>query len=58
MPKGHSRLLLEDLDKLEQKYGFFKRDLCPTFLHHDGKPLVAVGGIGFADDVVGADTGY
>lgn len=58
MPHGHSRLLLKDLDKLNQKYNFFKRSRCPTFLHHDGKPLVAIGGVGFADDIAGTDVGY
>ena len=59
MPKGHSRVLLEDLDKLNKKYGFFKRSLCPTFLRHEGKPLIAIGGVGFSDDIAGADdVGY
>lgn len=59
IPQGHSRVLLNDLDKLNQKYGFFERKDFPTFLHHGGKPLIAIGGIGFSDDIAGKeDVGY
>jgi hypothetical protein len=49
---------LDDLDKLNAKYDFFQRTECPTFLHHNGQPLVAIGGVGFADDIAGDDLGY
>lgn len=58
IPPGHSEVLLKDLAKLNAKYDFFTRTNCPTYLHHDGRPLVAIGGIGFADDAAGEDVGY
>ena len=42
-----------------EKYGFFDRKEFPTFLHHKGKPLIAIGGVGFSDDIAGAsDVGF
>jgi hypothetical protein len=58
MPESHAGVLLDDLDKLNARYDFFNRTACPTFLHHKGKPLVAIGGVGFADDIAGTDVGY
>ena len=58
MKKGDSRVLLEDLDKLNTRYDFFERGDFPTLLHHAGKPLVAIGGVGFSDDIAGDDVGY
>ena len=55
MPKGYSNVLFKDLDKLNEKYDFFSRRKCPTFLHHDGKPLIAIGGVGFREDKAGSD---
>ncbi len=42
--------LLADLDALNAKYDFFGRTGSKTFLHHNGKPLIAFGGIGWQDD--------
>lgn len=58
IPAGHSAILLEDLDELNARYDFFSRKDCPTYLHHSDKPLVAIGGVGFADDIAGEDIGY
>ena len=59
MERGYSQVLLKDLDKLNAKYDFFGRGAFPTFLHHNGKPLVAIGGVGFSDDIAGDDdVGY
>jgi hypothetical protein len=51
--------LLADLDELNSKYNFFSRTGSKTFLHHNGKPLIAIGGIGWEDDGVDiSDRGY
>jgi len=44
-------LVLSDIDELNKKYGLLNTDsiISPTYLHHNGKPLVAVWGVGFND---------
>lgn len=42
--------LLNDLDQLEKKFKMKSREDYPTYLYHNGKPLVAVWGIGFNDN--------
>lgn len=51
MKSGDEQVLLKDLDKLNRTYDFVGRQQSPTFLHHKGKPLIAIGGVGFSDDV-------
>lgn len=59
MAQGHSHVLLADLDEMTEKYDMFKRVNYPTFLHHNGKPLIAIGGVGFSDNIAGTnDIGY
>ncbi len=58
MEPGDTAVLLGDLDQLNASFDFFGRSGSPTFLHHAGKPLIAIGGIGFADDGVGGDLGH
>ncbi|EGF26756.1 glycoside hydrolase family 71/99-like protein [Rhodopirellula baltica] len=59
MREGTSQVLLDDLDKLSQRYGFHDREASPTFLYHKGKPLIAIGGVGFSDDIAGkSDVGF
>jgi len=50
MGQGYSQVLLADLDEMIEKYDMFERVNYPTFLHHNGKPLIAIGGVGFSDD--------
>lgn len=50
-----SQVLLVDLDEMIEKYDMFERVEYPTFLHHNGKPLIAIGGVGFSDDIAGID---
>lgn len=38
-----------------EKYDMLKRVDYPTFLHHNGKPLIAIGGVGFSKDIAGTD---
>ena len=49
MLPGDETVLLHDLDKLEQEYRFKSRENVPTYLYHNGKPLIAVWGVGFND---------
>jgi hypothetical protein len=59
MAKGDSHVLLADLDEILAKYNIFDRDMFPTWLYHNGKPLIAMGGVGFSERVAGDDdVGY
>lgn len=43
-------VLIEDWKKLKDEYGFTKRSAYANYLFNDGKPLVAVWGVGFNDN--------
>lgn len=49
MRPGDEQVLLKDMDELTAKYNLFSAKACPTYLHHNGKPLVTVWGVGFSD---------
>jgi len=49
MRPGDEEVLLKDMDELTAKYDLFSSKACPTYLHHNGKPLVTVWGVGFND---------
>lgn len=49
MRPGDEQLLLKDIDELTAKYNLFSPKACPTYLHHNGTPLVTVWGVGFND---------
>jgi alpha-L-fucosidase 2 len=49
MVPGDEQLLVKDIDMIASKYDIKKRIDNPSYLHHNGKPLVAVWGIGFND---------
>lgn len=55
--KGNSSVLLADLDAMMAKYHNFDREHNPTFLYHNGKPLIAFGGVGFRSNDAGGDIG-
>lgn len=49
MVPGDEQVLLKDISELSLKYNLFSRKNYPTYLYHNGKPLVTVWGVGFND---------
>ena len=49
MDKNDVDILLKDIDTLSVKYKLFNRKDNQNYLYHNGRPLVAVWGIGFND---------
>jgi hypothetical protein len=47
MRPGDESLLLADIDELEGEYRMKERKIVPSYLYHNGKPLVVVWGVGF-----------
>lgn len=43
------KLILEDIDTIALRYNLFNHDLNPSYLYHNGHPLVSVWGVGFND---------
>lgn len=50
MPGDGPELLLRDIDTIAQRHHLFEHEENPSYLYHNGKPLVAVWGIGFNDN--------
>ncbi len=46
---GDEEILLKDIRELNKKYDLMSREKNPTYLFHNGKPLVTVWGVGFND---------
>lgn len=49
MNAGDGALLLKDMKDLCKRFDLQNRKKNPTYLHHNGKPLVTVWGVGFND---------
>ena len=49
-PSKGPKTLLDDVDTLAEQYYFFSHSDNPSYLYHNGRPLVAVWGIGFNDN--------
>lgn len=43
------RLILEDIDSIALRYNLFSHNENPSYLYHNGHPLVSVWGVGFND---------
>ena len=50
MAPGDEQLLLDDIDMISKEYDIKERKNNTSYLHHNGKPLVAVWGVGFSND--------
>ena len=50
MQPGEEQLTLADLDELTARYDLLHGTRSPTYLHHHGRPLVVVWGVGFNDN--------
>lgn len=49
MHHGEAPFVLDDMQKLASEYHLFEHSKNPSYLYHNGKPLVAVWGVGFND---------
>jgi hypothetical protein len=49
MRPGEEQVVFRDIDALTKKYDLLHGSKCPTYLHENGKPLVAIWGVGFND---------
>lgn len=56
MRHGEAPFVLSDIKQLAEEYHLFDHQKNPSYLYHNGKPLVAVWGVGF-NDGRGYDTG-
>lgn len=49
MRSGEEKLLLDDIKKVSKEFSLKDHDKNPSYLYHNGKPLVTVWGVGFND---------
>lgn len=49
MAPGEEDILLADIDRVAKRHDLFDHDKNPSYLYHNGKPLVTVWGLGFND---------
>lgn len=49
MHKDEDTLLLSDIQVLAKQYHMFEHDKNPSYLYHNGRPLVTIWGVGFND---------
>lgn len=49
MRAGEEKILLDDIKKVSKEFSLKDHDRNPSYLYHNGKPLVTVWGVGFND---------
>lgn len=49
MRKGDESFIINDIKQLAEEYHLFEHNRNPSYLYHNGKPLVSVWGVGFND---------
>lgn len=49
MSKQDCNLILSDIKEIAERYNLFDHEKNPSYLYHNGRPLVSVWGIGFND---------
>ena len=49
MQPGDEQILLSDIKKLSHEYSLKEHDKNPSYLYHNGRPLVTIWGVGFND---------
>lgn len=49
MNPGDENVLIADIKELAERHSLFDHDSNPSYLYHNGKPLVTVWGVGFDD---------
>ena len=50
MHPGDENILIADIKELASRHSLFDHDSNPSYLYHNGKPLVTVWGVGFNDN--------
>lgn len=50
MRPGDEHMLLDDIDEIAERHALKNRKANPSYLYHNGKPLVSVWGVGFNDN--------
>ena len=50
MPADGPEILLKDIDEVAKRHHLFRHKDNPSYLYHNGKPLVTVWGVGFNDN--------
>lgn len=50
MHPGDEDVLISDIKELSERHSLFNHDANPSYLYHNGKPLVTVWGVGFDDN--------
>lgn len=49
MHRGECQLVINDLQRLSKEYSLFDHAKNPSYLYHNGRPLISIWGIGFND---------
>lgn len=49
MQPGEEQVLIDDIKEMSDRYSLMNHDANPSYLYHNGRPLVTVWGVGFDD---------